>query len=298
MLRRLGADRNVVVREVAADRWRLHGSQTVAVHQLPLNDVALRWRAIWEVGPQAVVDGISALAAGGVSGFDEHVVHVSVPRSVHRPRVPGVRIHRVQRVSSEVAAAGIPRTRPAIAAVRAASWAVSDRQAALLLTLPVQQRVITGAHLLTADADLAVRRRGRLISQVVRDIDDGAQSLGELDFGALCRRRGLPAPDRQVVRRTPTGRIYLDVGWSEVGLVVEIDGAGHRVGLAVTDDNLRQNTVMMMGDVVLRIDLVGLRVRADAFLDQVCDAYVILASRGGVQRVPLMVPAAREDERG
>ena len=89
----------------------------------------------------------------------------------------------------------------------------------------------------------------------------------------------MPAPDRQVVRRTAAGRVYLDVRWSDIGLVVEIDGAGHRVGLAVTEDNLRQNWVTLMGDVVLRIDLVGLRVAGDAFLDQVCEARAALASR-------------------
>ena len=111
----------------------------------PLDEVALRWRAIWEVGPGvAVLDGSSALSTAGVRGFDERVVHVSVPREVHHAPVLGVRIHLVHRGLHEVVRAGTPRTRPAIAAIRAASWAVSDRQAALLLTLPIQQRVVTG----------------------------------------------------------------------------------------------------------------------------------------------------------
>lgn len=291
MLRALGADRNAVSREVSADRWQLHGQQTVAVHTLPLGDVGLRWRAIWEVGlGVATLDGVSALAAAGTRGFDENVVHVSVPRGVHHAPVSGVRIHRVERFTDERVSIGIPRTRPAVAAIRAASWAVSDRQAALLLALPVQQRIIGGSHLKTANSLLSVRRRERLISQLVRDIADGAQSLGELDFARLCRRRKLPPPDRQVIRRTTTGRVYLDVRWSNVGLVVEIDGSAHRVGLAVTDDNLRQNRLTLLGDIVLRIDLVGLRVEADAFLDQICEAHAFLMT--GIA-APLMVGNAR-----
>ena len=103
---------------------------------------------------------------------------------------------------------------------------------------------------------------------MLRDVADGAQSLGELDFAAMCRRHGIPPPDRQVLRRTARGRVYLDVRWSGSRLVVEIDGAGHRVGLAVTDDNLRQNEVSL-GDDVLRIDLVGLRVHEVEFMQQV-----------------------------
>jgi hypothetical protein len=108
------------------------------------------------------------------------------------------------------------------------------------------------------------------VRQVLRDIADGAQSLGELDFAAMCRRHGVPPPDRQVLRRTARGRVYLDARWDRSRLVVEVDGAGHRVGLAVTDDNLRQNEVSLGRDLVLRIDLVGLRVHEPEFMRQVC----------------------------
>jgi len=73
-------------------------------------------------------------------------------------------------------------------------------------------------------------------------------------------------------------RVYLDVRWSSIGLVVEIDGSQHRVGLALTDDNLRQNAVTLSGDVVLRIDLIGLKVCAHQFMDQVCRAHAELTA--------------------
>ena len=67
------------------------------------------------------------------------------------------------------------------------------------------------------------------------------------------------------------------VSW--LGLVVEIDGAQHRQGLAVTEDNLRQNSVALTSDVVLRIDLIGLRIEAQRFMDQVDEAHRVLARR-------------------
>ena len=106
---------------------------------------------------------------------------------------------------------------------------------------------------------------------VVKDIALGAQSLGELDFARLCRARGLPAPDRQVVRRGPKGRIYLDVRW-RCGVVVEIDGIQHTWGLAPVLDALRQNGVTLSRDTVLRIPNIGLRLHEDAFMDQVAQA--------------------------
>jgi very-short-patch-repair endonuclease len=80
-----------------------------------------------------------------------------------------------------------------------------------------------------------------------------------------------------VVRRGPKGRIYLDARWDDIGLVVEIDGSRHRQGLAVMDDNLRVNSLTTGGETVLRIDLVGLRISPDAYLDQVCAAQMRLS---------------------
>ncbi len=131
------------------------------------------------------------------------------------------------RTRLDEAQAGVPRTHPDVAALRAAAWARTDRQAALILCLVVQQRLTTGARL--SAALRTVRNRGRrpFVRSVLRDITDGAQSLGELDVAAMCRRHGVPPPERQSVRRGPRGRVYLDARWS-CGLVVEIDGAGRR----------------------------------------------------------------------
>ncbi len=273
-LRSLGWDRDAVARQVRAERWVRHGRQTVAVHTGPLGPEALRWRAIWEVGSRiALLDGVSALHAAGLTGYAEEQVHVSVVHTARVRQPDGVRLHKVaRRVDGEVAGGSLPRTSPAVASVRAAHWAVSDRQAALVLVMPVQQRLVTGRQLVEAVRLVRGRTRRALVARVAADVADGAQSLGELDFAALCRARGLPTPSRQVVRRGPRGRIYLDVRWDALRLVVEIDGAQHAWGLAATDDQFRQNAVVLAGDRVLRMTLVGLRLRPDAFMDQICQA--------------------------
>ena len=104
--------------------------------------LARRWSAIWETGAAiGVLDGVSSLQHSGLAGYDDDDVHLSVVHNHNTRLLPGVRIHKViRRVAGEVIDVGLPRTRPEIAAVRAAHWARSDRQAALLLLLPVQQR--------------------------------------------------------------------------------------------------------------------------------------------------------------
>jgi very-short-patch-repair endonuclease len=267
----LGISRHDIGYEIDGGRWRRYGHQTVAVHNGPLAIVARCWAAVFETGAGiAAIDGATALQHAGLKGYVDHDIHVSAVHNHNTRRLAGVKIHKVvRRVAGELVEAGLPRTRPEVAAIRAAHWAASDRQAALVLLMTVQQHLTTPARLAAAQRLVRGRTRRAFIRAVVRDIAFGVQSLGELDFGRLCRARGLPEPSRQVVRQTPGGRIYLDVAWDEFDLVVEIDGAQHRWGLAVMNDNLRQNDVTLSGDRVLRIDVIGLRLETDRFFEQV-----------------------------
>ena len=97
-LRELGVDRNAVAREVAAGHWFLRSRRTVGVHPGELLLPAQWWRAVWEVGPSAVLDGVSALQAAGVRGMNVEAVHVSVPRDFRRDRVDGAHQHRHERI--------------------------------------------------------------------------------------------------------------------------------------------------------------------------------------------------------
>ncbi|WP_404381401.1 hypothetical protein LL946_13305 [Knoellia locipacati] len=143
----------------------------------------------------------------------------------------------------------------------------------------VQQRLVSTHRLLTTWEAIGRGPRTALLARVVPDICDGAHSLGELDFGGLCRRRGLPEPTRQAVRRGHAGRIYLDALWEDIGLVVEVDGGHHALALAPVDDALRQNEVTLSDKVVLRVPVLGIRLTPDAFMDQVVRAHRLLTAR-------------------
>jgi very-short-patch-repair endonuclease len=223
---------------------------------------------------------VTALHAAGLTGFRDDRVHLSVKHNAHVPQVDDLVLHKVvRRTEGELTTAGIPRVIPAVAAVRAAHWAVSNRQAALLLVMPVQQRLVTGPQLVAASRSVRGRTRRAFIPSVARDIADGAQSLGELDFALMCRRRELPEPTRQAIRKLSAQRAYLDAAWEDIGLVIEIDGSQHQWGVASTDDQFRQNELVIGGDRVLRMTLMGLRLDAERFMDQVCAAHAMLSRR-------------------
>jgi hypothetical protein len=206
-LQQLGLTYVDVRTEVRAGRWRAHGKQTVALHNGPLGLEAKRWRAIWETGERvAALDGVTALHVAGLRNYEDDAIHVSVVHTASVKKLPGVRLHKViRRIPDELVVSGIPRTRPAVAALRAAHWAVTDRQAALLLLMSVQQRLTTPAQLIKVSGQLRGRKRRGFIRTILGDIAGGVQSLGELDFARMCRARGLPEPSRQVLRHGPRG---------------------------------------------------------------------------------------------
>jgi very-short-patch-repair endonuclease len=254
--------------EIDAGRWARRGRHTVQIGTGDLSPEALLWQAVWESGSGAVLDGVSALIACGLTGFTPHRIEVAIPDRSRRHRLPGVRLHR-RRVLGPVTRTGIARALPERAALRAAQWAVSDRQALLILCLVVQQRIVHPDRLWDARSELTPHRRRSLLLRALQDICTGAHALGELDFAALLRERGLPEPSRQVVRELPNGRVYLDVRWNHLGLVVEIDGGHHAMALMPMDDALRQNDVVLTGETVLRIPVLGLRLHPERFMDQV-----------------------------
>jgi hypothetical protein len=278
LLRAAGLTATEINSEMEALRWARLGVHTVGVTVSRPTGRALWWWALWESGPGAVLDGVTALQAAGLAGWQEPTVHVTVPRGVRAHRLPGVQLHRPRGVHPPIGAP-IPRTRPEVAVVRAAQWASSDRQAATVVAMTVQQRITHPDRLMAVWSTVRRSPRRALLDAVIRDVCDGAHSLGELDFAAMCRGRGLPEPSRQAVRRSRAGRVYLDVWWDELGVHVEIDGVQHGSGIAPVLDALRQNEVALGGGTSLRIPVLGLRLRPDDFLDQVETAITLAMSQ-------------------
>lgn len=256
--------------ELRARRWQLVGRQAVCLHNGEVSTEGTWWAAVFEGGSRAQLDGASSLIASGLKRFAVERIRVSVPRGVSCPRRSQFDIRQTRRWSADDRApSGVPRTRVPVAAVRGALWARTDKEAAYLLTLVVQQGMdrpeAIGEQLLRIRRD----RRRLFLHTVVNDLLDGARSLGEIDVPRELVRRGLPRPNRQVLRRDAANRYYLDLYWDDLRLVVEIDGIHHTWAENVIGDALRQNTLVLQGDTVLRLPLLGLRLEPDAFYAQI-----------------------------
>lgn len=265
-----GVTRWQVVANLRAGRWQRIGDQSVCVHTGPLSQRARHWAALFQGGPRAQLDGASALIESGLARFEVERIRVSVPRGAKVRRSWEFDIRQTRRWSAgDLAPSGLPRTRPEVAAVRAGLWARSDSQAALVVTMAVQQGITTAEDIGRQLIRIRRDRRRLLLHALVNDLLDGARSLGELEIGDELARRRLPRPDRQVLRKDRRGRYYLDLYWSEWKLVVEIDGIHHTWAENVVGDALRQNALVLDGDTVLRLPLLGLRLEPDEFMAQI-----------------------------
>ena len=278
-LRSLGADRWRVRNQVTAGRWSTRGRHTVATTNGVIGALGERWTAVFECGAGAAIDGVTALVHAGLTGFDAgRRPTVSLPGHYHRPEVPQVDIRGIaSRCAGEVLE-GLPRVRPDVALIRAAEWAASDRQAALLLVMTAQQRLVRVEELPALVAEMKPHWRRAFIATVVGDVARGVQALGELDFARLCERYRIPPPSLQVVRELPGGRAVRDAHWDN-GLGVEIDGVQHHLGLGPVDDALRLNALLIGGDSTLRLPVLGLRLHEAELMAQVREAYWLFERR-------------------
>ncbi|MGQ0846481.1 MAG: hypothetical protein ACT4QF_20350 [Sporichthyaceae bacterium] len=265
----MGVDRHEVRAECRAGRWRRAGRQTIRV----ANDnprLARWWTAVFEVGGDAVLDGVSALAAAGMRILEERQVDVAVAKSTNPRKARGVVVHETRRFEeSSVIRAGVPRMQPAAAAVHAVLWARSDREAALIVVAAAQQGLFDAREFAEEAAKVRRDKRGPLLRSLVLDIGDGVESLGEREFARLCRQRGFPKPTRQLRLKTPSGTWRFDSVWVEFATTAEIDGAQHARPDQALKDALKANEMRLDGHVVVRIPNVALRVDPTPFLDQV-----------------------------
>ncbi len=273
----LGYTRAELRAQFRARRWQRVGRQSLALHTGPIATFGLLWAAVFEAGPRAMLDGASALIAHGLTGFTSTQIRVSVPKGakIQRRRTPHLDIRETRRfAASDRSRSGVPRTSPATAAVRGALWARSEREASLLVTMTVQQGLCTPEDLATELLRIRRDKRRALLADLIIDLAGGIRSLSELDFVKGCRERGLPVPDRQVLRRAGGNRYYLDFYYDRYGVVVEIDGIQHGWASDAIADATRHNDVALSRDIVLRLPVLGLRVCPDLFYAQVRQALI------------------------
>jgi hypothetical protein len=144
-----------------------------------------------------------------------------------------VRLHESRRLRPDdvIQRRELPCTKVERSAIDAGAWQPFPRFACLMLAAVVQQGLTSASRLTEALCDVGAVRHKAYMRLALSDIGQGAQSLGELDLAAVCRKFDLVPPDRQQIRRDSRGRPrYLDAEWrlpSGEIVVLEIDGSHH-----------------------------------------------------------------------
>jgi hypothetical protein len=140
-----------------------------------------------------------------------------------------------------------------------------------LLAAVVQQRLLRPDDIRPLIASTSTLPHRSLYVATAGDIEGGAHSLLEIDFRALARRAGIPAPVGQAVRPDRFGRRrYLDADFGGFG--VEVDGAIHLKPLAWWDDMFRLNDIVIRNKPMIRFPSVGIRLRRTEVIEQLRQA--------------------------
>lgn len=252
----LGYGDQYVDDQVAAERWRLVSNVVVSTTTGPLSRRQMLWTGILHAGPGSAIGGLTALGLHGLRGWERDEVCVLLSKSHNLVPVDGIRFVETRRPIGLYAAGVLPVGSVEPTALLFAAYSRSRRTALGLLAAVVQQRLSTPERLLDELPRMHPLRRAQTFRAVLADLGGGSQSLAELDLVRLCRRQGLPLPDRQTRRRDASGRIrYADAEWVRSDgtvILLEVDGGFHMEAEHWEDDIDRERNLVATGVVVLR----------------------------------------------
>jgi hypothetical protein len=220
---------------VEARRWQRMGSRCVIAHNSAPTRSQWRWVAVLDPPGPCALAGFTALELEEFHyfGTEPQLIHTVIRRGAEYHRFPGVKVHESRRFDgADVLYDGRTPHLPAPrSALDAAAWQPNPRYASGVLAAVVQQRVCTVEQLAAELPRIGRIRHKQRLRLTIADIGGGAEALSELDVASMCRRFGIPEPDRQRFRRDRAGRKrFLDCEWElDDGsvLVLEVDGSHH-----------------------------------------------------------------------
>jgi very-short-patch-repair endonuclease len=219
----------------------------------PSRDAEL-WAAVLRVGPQAVLSHQTAAELDGLTTKRSALVHVTVPDGKHIERIPGIRLHRSERLAeARHPSRTPPRTRIEEAVLDLTQTANSIDGAFGWLCQGCGSRLTTSDLLLTALHQRRKIRWRRILVSALQDIGDGAQSVLEIRYVRDVERpHGLPRARRQAGITRAAGRIYLDNLVERHRTCIELDGKAAHPEAERWRDRARDNASAAEGMITLR----------------------------------------------
>ena len=201
---------------------------------------------------------LSAARRHGLTGWERPYVCVLVDDELSFEPVEGVDFFRSRRPFDLLLSRkpGIPTCRLEPAVLLWAAYEATNRAAHGVLAASVQQRLTTATRLIEWIDVLQPLRRAKPFKRTLSFVDAGAHSGAELEVVRMCRRFGMPPPDRQRRRRDKHGRPrWTDAEWDLPGnftLILEVEGGFHMEVLEAAADARRSRRITTRSRVVVR----------------------------------------------
>lgn len=169
-------------------------------------------------------------------------ITVALPRGRGAAPLPEIQLRRVAQLEEAVVRVGLPRMKPAHAALRMAAQASDENGVVAALADAVNWRTTTPQRMLRALPELPRLHQRSLIAEILVDLVDGACSVLERGYLTRVERaHGLPAGQRQEPRRTAGGWEFRDVVYAAYQLVVELDGRALHAEKRTRDRDLERD---------------------------------------------------------
>lgn len=282
----LGVTRHHIRRQLDAQRWQAIGSRVVVLMTGALDPEQQLWVAVAHGGMRAPLAGLTSLAVHGFHGWEDPRRHLLVPHSGRVPPLEGVVAHQARALdpADVVLRRGLPCTTVPRSTLDAASRMPQQNSALGLVIAVVQQRLTTARDLSRAlDARPTQPYRSALRATLQR-IDEGAESLREVQVGSLLREAGFIRWRRQVVIETPRGPRRYDLGATLADgtlLLLDVDGPHHQDPAVRAVDLAKDAEAIALGHAVLRIPVQSVAVAGTQLVQQLTRIRVEAEHRSG-----------------
>jgi hypothetical protein len=249
-----GLSRHAISARVGTGRWQRLYRGVFVTFSGPIPRAALLWGAVLRAGDQAVLSHHTAAELWRLSDAPAPSIHVSVPRQTGPLGAPGLVVHYSVRLAAARHPARLPpqtMLEETILDLADLCWMPEDAVAWPIRAC--QRRLTTPARIVVALEQRARVRWRRDLVDALSETRAGVHSPLELRYlRDVERRHGLPPGDRQVLVISGSRRQYLDVRYSDYGVIVELDGVSAHPAESRQADARRDNANTLSGNQTLR----------------------------------------------